>query len=176
MKPSPSNQPVSGNDINYIVLQGVEHPAIKSNHGSLANLFIHEAAGSFLPCLCSLPLFLPCRSAMCTLRSILPPKPFAAGAQHRAGYLPKMLGVPAFPGDGRVPWRCATCGPRTWAVPSHPYPSVAVGQGRDGSRCLEMSACSLPPSFPLLPLHGCKVDGSYPQGITCRLHEGNEEP
>lgn len=94
MKPSPSNQPVSRNDINYIVLQGAEHPAIKSNHGSLANLFIHEAAGSCLPCLCSHLLFLPCRSAMCTLWSTMPPKPFAPGAQHRAGCLPKMLGVP----------------------------------------------------------------------------------
>lgn len=50
MKPSPSNQPFSSNDINYIVLLGSQHPAIKSNHGSLANLFTCEAAVSFLPC------------------------------------------------------------------------------------------------------------------------------
>lgn len=50
MKPLPSNQPFSSNDINYIVLLSLQHPAIKSNHGSLANLFMHEAAVSFLPC------------------------------------------------------------------------------------------------------------------------------
>lgn len=50
MKPLPSNQPFSSNDINYIVLLSLQHPAIKSNDGSLANLFTHEAAVSFLPC------------------------------------------------------------------------------------------------------------------------------
>lgn len=77
MKPLPSNQPFSSNDINYIVLLSLQHPAIKSNHGSLANLFMHKAAVSFLPCFHPPPPFFPCMSTMCTLRDTLYPKPFA---------------------------------------------------------------------------------------------------
>lgn len=56
----------SSDDTNYIVLQGLKHPAIKFNYVSLANLFKNKAAVSLLfifflkPCsglkMCTLPL------------------------------------------------------------------------------------------------------------------------
>lgn len=90
MKPLPSNQPFSSNDINYIVLLSLQHPAIKSNHGSLANLFTNEAAVSFPPAFTLHPLFLPCMSTMCALRDTLYSNPFTSGALHRATELPEM--------------------------------------------------------------------------------------
>lgn len=38
----------SSDDTNYIVLQGLKHPAIKFNYVSLANLFKNKAAVSLL--------------------------------------------------------------------------------------------------------------------------------
>lgn len=70
----------------------MEYPAIKSNHGSLANLFISEAAGSFSPCLLNHPL-------SCFAYVSVPaeehhaPKALCPGAQHGARSLPTTLGA-----------------------------------------------------------------------------------
>lgn len=89
MKPLPSNQPFSNNDINYIVLLSLQHPAIKSNHGSLANLFMHEAAVSFL-------------------LSFHSPPPFFALHEHDVHYegctVPKPLHLRGSAQSHRAPW------------------------------------------------------------------------
>lgn len=89
MKPLPLNQPFSSNDINYIVLLSLQHPAIKSNHGSLANLFMHEAAVSFLPC-------------------FHPPPPFFALHEHdvhsEGHNVPKPLRLKCSAQSHRAPW------------------------------------------------------------------------